>query len=155
MCSIGFAQSKISTDFYILDLPNGFQFKEFNKSREENSNSDVYEFLQDGKPKYLLYLLSNKLNDNHTAISIENIKNYVFDIGDLNILNTENVSGKIKIVATSNEYENLKSIIYVFQTGNILNRFLFLFPNEEAKSLFAAEVEELVKNHVSSKRTNW
>ena len=65
-------QQKLETSFYSFSKPKNTDVKFFNSSNEEIANTDVYEFRENDKPKYLLYLISNKLTSEYEPISKEN-----------------------------------------------------------------------------------
>ncbi|MPT34819.1 MAG: hypothetical protein E2604_06970 [Flavobacterium sp.] len=151
-----FAQTNINTEFYKVDLPKGSDFKVFAQSREETANIDVYEFTLDKKPKYLLYLLSNKLNEGHSPIVEENLDSYLSDLGnDIKVVSVEQLKGILKVIIKYHNNDYLTSIIYLSETGNILNRFVFIFPNEQTRDLFHEEIQSIALKNITCNKTGW
>jgi hypothetical protein len=149
-----YSQEKITTKFYSLQIPEKTSTKVFDTSHEELANVDVYQFNVDEKPKYILYLMSNKTKDGAIKVNLENYKNFLFDLGDINILDVENFDKKIKINFTYNNKNNINGIIYAYIKNDILNRFVFLLPNDSAKKTFGAEIDKMIENLMEVK-SNW
>ncbi len=140
------AQENIKTNFYKLNIPEKTTVKTFAKSHEELANIDAYQFNADEKPKYIMYLMSNKTNVEISSINTDNYKDFLFDLGDLKLSRIENLEDKLKINFTYSNKENIKGIIYMSVNNNILHRFVFLFPNENSIQIFQNEVDEMVNN---------
>ena len=68
------SQENIKTNFYKLNIPKNTTVKTFAKNHEELANIDAYQFNADEKPKYIMYLMSNKTNVEITSINIDNYK---------------------------------------------------------------------------------
>jgi hypothetical protein len=140
------SQENIKTNFYKLNIPKNTTVKTFAKNHEELANIDAYQFNADEKPKYIMYLMSNKTNVEITSINIDNYKDFLFDLGDLKLSRIENLEDKLKINFTYSNKENIKGIIYMSVKNNILHRFVFLFPNENSIQIFQNEVDEMINN---------
>lgn len=149
-----YSQEKITTEFYSLQIPNKTTTKVFDSSNEELANVDVYQFNIDQKPKYILYLMSNKTKDQSVIVNLDNYKDFLFDLGDINILDVEKFGNRIKINYNYNDKKNINGIIYINLKNDILNRFVFLLPNESAKTTFSKEIDEMVKNVIEIK-SSW
>lgn len=142
-----FGQEKLKTSFYSFYVPENSEAKFFNSSREEFANTDVYEFKESNKPKYLLYLISNKLTEDYNPLNIENHLNYLTDIENAEIISSEVIeNGKIQVKFKYIDNEQIMGIIFLTSTNNILNRFLFLFPNSELSKKFSEEVKNIFLN---------
>ena len=140
------SQENIKTNFYKLNIPENTTVKPFAKTHEELANIDAYQFNADEKPKYIMYLMSNKTNMEIASINIDNYKDFLFDLGDLKLSRIENLENKIKINFTYSNKENIKGVIYMSVKNNILHRFVFLFPNENSIQIFQNEVDEMINN---------
>lgn len=141
-----YSQEKIETQFYSLTIPQDTKVKAFDSAHEEIANIDVFQFNAGEKPKYILYLMSNKTNQIIESITIDNYKDFLFDLGDLKILSVENLKNKIKINYAYKDKENIKGVIYMYLTNDILNRFVFLLPNDNAKIKFQEEIDIMISN---------
>ncbi|MBO9584366.1 MAG: hypothetical protein J7574_09430 [Flavobacterium sp.] len=150
-CKI-YSQENLNTKFYNVKIPEKTIVKFFDSTNEELANIDAYQFISDEKPKYLLYLMSNKTNQAIDSVTIDNYKNFLFDLGDLKIGGIEDLDGKIKVSFTYSDNNEIKGIIYVYVINNILNRFVFLYPNQNAKDAFQKETNLLVKNIIEVKK---
>jgi hypothetical protein len=149
-----YSQDTIKTEFYSIRVPEKTSVKTFASTHEKLANIDAYQFIVNEKPKYILYLMSNKTNKEIVSVNIDNYKDYLFDLGDLKILGVEDLNEKIKIHFTYIDKENIKGIIYVSVNNDILNRFVFLLPNENAKEVFQKEIDKLV-NSVIEIKNHW
>lgn len=149
-----YSQENIKTEFYTLKVPEKTTIKTFDSTHEELANIDAYQFNVDEKPKYLLYLMSNKTNEGVTDVNIDNYKDFLFDLGDLKILGIEDFKGRIKISFSYKDKENIKGIVYASVKNDILNRFVFLLPNENAKNTFQKEIDLMI-NNVTEVKNNW
>lgn len=146
------SQENIKTEFYTLKVPERTSIKTFASTHEELANIDAYQFISDKKPKYILYLMSNKTNKEQVNINIDNYKDFLFDLGDLKVSGVEDLNGKIKIHFSYNDKKNINGIIYASVKNDILNRFVFLLPNENALKTFQKEIDEMINNIVEVKR---
>lgn len=138
------AQEFIETDFYKIKIPNNTTAKFFNSSAEEYAITSVYEFKQNNKPKYLFYLISNKLTDDYEPLNMYNYLSYISDMEEIEVLLVEVVNkDKIKINFKYKNDENIKGIMFLSITNNILNRFLFLLPKKELYEIFSNEINAI------------
>jgi len=74
-----YSQENIKTEFYYVKKPEKTIIKAFNSTHEEFANIDAYQFITDEKPKYILYLMSNRINIEITSINIDNFKDFLSD----------------------------------------------------------------------------
>lgn len=142
-----YSQEKISTQFYELNIPTNSDVKLFDKSCESLANIDVYQFAIEGKPKYILYMMSNKISDK-VKVNIDNYKDFLFDLGDLNVLDASYLGDKIKVSFIYNNKKNINGITYIYIQNDILNRFVFLLPNESARNAFSNEIEKMIESTI-------
>lgn len=70
----------------------------------------------------------------------------MFDLGELKISGVEDLNGKIKIHFSYADKQHINGIIYASVKNDILNRFVFLLPNENAKKIFQKEIDEMINN---------
>lgn len=145
------SQENIRTNFYQLKVPENTTVKIFAETHEELANIDVYQFNVAEKPKYILYLMSNKTNIEITTIDINNYKDFLFDLGSLKVSKIENLEKKLKINFLYTDKEKIRGIVYLSVKNNILNRFVFLFPNENANQVFQREVDEMMDSVIDIK----
>lgn len=145
------SQENIKTNFYQLKAPENTTVKTFAETHEELANIDVYQFNVAEKPKYILYLMSNKTNVEITTIDIDNYKDFLFDLGSLKVSRIENLEKKLKINFSYTDKENIRGVVYLSVKNNILNRFVFLFPNENANQIFQKEVDEMMNSVIELK----
>jgi hypothetical protein len=149
-----YSQEFIKTDFYNIKLPQSTIAKTFASTHEELSNIDAYQFIINEKPKYILYLMSNKTNVAISNINNDNYKDFLYDLGELKVVNIEIFKNKIKINFAYKDNDSIKGIVYLSITNDILNRFVFLLPNDKAKELFEREIDEIIYSIVEIKK-NW
>lgn len=149
-----YSQDSIKTEFYTLKVPEKTTIKTFASTHEELANIDAYQFITNEKPKYILYLMSNKTNKEISSINLDNYKDFLFDLGELKVSAIEDLNGIIKISFTYVDKENIKGIIYASVNNNILNRFVFLLPNESAKEIFNKEIDKIIEN-ITQIKHNW
>lgn len=148
-----YSQNDINTAFYNLKVPENTSIKTFTSTHEELANIDAYQFIFNEKPKFILYLMSNKTNKEIASVNIDNYKDFLFDLGDLKISGIEDLNGKIKILFTYADKQEIKGIIYANVNSNILNRFVFLLPNQSAKEAFQKEIDTIINNLVDLKKS--
>lgn len=149
-----YSQDIVETNFYSFKVPEKTIVKAFGSSNEELANTDVYQFIVNDNPKYLLYLISNKINTEVTNIDYENYNAFLSDIGDIRILGAEKLNNQFKIDFNYNDKENIKGIIFISVNNDILNRYVFLLPNEKAKEVFQDEIIKLV-NSITPIKNVW
>lgn len=147
------SQNKVVNNFYSLSSPANTNVKSFQSSHEELANIDSYQFFLEDKPKYIFYLMSNKLETSST-VSLENYKNYVFDLGELDITNTEMFNNFIKVYFNYKNKKSIEGVVYIGIRNNILNRFLLMYPNKSALYKFDKEVN-IMLNGVDYKKGSW
>lgn len=152
ICNNLYSQEDIKTEFYNIKVPQNTTVKTFASTHEELANIDAYQFIINEKPKYILYSMSNKTNVEISSINIDNYKDFLFDLGEIKVLGVEDLNKIMKIKFVYKDKENIKGIIYVSVTNDILNRFVFLLPNDKAKELFEKEINELVNNITEIKK---
>lgn len=148
-----YSQDKIKTAFYNLKVPEKTNTKTFASTHEELANIDAYQFITNEKPKYILYLMSNKTNKEIASVNIDNYKDFLFDLGNLKVSGIEDLNGKIKIFFTYVDKQEIKGIIYAYVNSDILNRFVFLLPNQSAKEAFQKEIDAIINNVVELKNS--
>ena len=146
-----YCQERLKTEFYDITIPENTIVKKFNSSHEDLANIDVYEFLINEKTKYIGHFMSNKLNIYIVSVDLDNYKDFLFDLGELNITAIENINGKVKISFSYFNNEHLRGIIYASISGDILNRYVFLFPVQNVKDMYQKEVDNLVFNVIELK----
>ncbi|WP_299117481.1 hypothetical protein [uncultured Winogradskyella sp.] len=149
------AQEAINTEFYNIELPKSTTFEKMNSSKEELSNVDVFKILnlENRQIKYLIYLMSNKLNVDF--ISEPNLNEYVGDIGEVEIVKKERIIFKEYDVYKLKMKlgDNISSIMYLTNINDVLYRLVFMIP----KKLFPdyeKEVESFFKSVIFLK-DNW
>lgn len=149
-----YSQENIKTAFYELNIPEKTSVKTFASTHEELANIDAYQFIVDEKPKYILYLMSNKTNKEQVNINMDNYKDFLFDLGDLKVSSVEDLGSKIKIHFSFNDKKNINGIVYASIKNDVLNRFVFLLPNENAKKTFIQEIDDMI-NNVTEVKSHW
>lgn len=142
------AQVTFDNKFYRLDIPKNTHIEIFKSTNEEEANVDVYKLITEGKPKYLLYLMSNKLNADVDSVTIDNCKEFLHDIGNLEITDVKTLANLIKIDFLYTENKKVVCTVYLSKTNNILNRFLFIFPNNNISTKFDNEINILLNSIV-------
>ena len=120
-----YSQEDIKTEFYKFKVPEKTIIKTFASTHEKFANIDAYQFITNEKPKYILYLMSNKTNKEISNINIDNYKDFLFDLGKLNVSGVENFSDVVKINFTYEDNDIIKGIVYVSVNKDILNRYVF------------------------------
>lgn len=149
------AQKSFETDFYNITIPENTTANLFNSSKEEFATTEVYEFKQNNKPKYLFYLISNKLLNNDEPLNLFNYSNYLSDIGNIEVLSAEKIEvNKIRITLKYNDNETVFGVMYFSVTNNILNRFLFLLPKAELHEMFSQEINKIFLD-IKYLKTEW
>lgn len=149
-----YSQENIKTDFYVLKVSEQTTVKAFASTHEELANIDAFQFIVDEKPKYILYLMSNKTNTEQVNINMDNYKDFLFDLGDLKVSSVEDLGSKIKIHFLFNDKKNINGIVYAYIKNDVLNRFVFLLPNDNAKITFTKEIDEMI-NNVAEVKSHW
>lgn len=147
------SQSKVDNAYYGLKVPPNTNVKLFQSTHESLANIDSYQFIVNGRPKYIFYLMSNKLAIPAT-VGMDNYNDFLFDIGDIDIINIEMFNNFIKVYFNYKNKNAIEGIVYIGITDNILNRFLIMYPNESALKSFDEEVNLMVKE-VDYKKSNW
>lgn len=147
------AQNKVANNFYSLSAPSNTNVKSFQSSHEELANIDSFQFFLEDKPKYIFYMMSNKLETSAT-VSLENYKDYVFDLGELDITNAEMFNSFIKVYFNYKNKKSIEGVVYIGIRNNILNRFLLMYPNKSALDKFDKEVN-IMLNDVDYKKSSW
>lgn len=151
--SIMTAQNKVENPYYSISIPSKTNVKLYQSSHESLSNIDSYQFLVDGKPKYIYYMMSNKLETSVT-VGMDNFNDFLFDIGDIDITNVEMFNDFIKVYFKYKTKNAIEGAIYIGIRGDILNRFLVMYPNASALKSFNEEVNLLLKD-VTYKKSKW
>ncbi|MBN9284144.1 MULTISPECIES: hypothetical protein [unclassified Flavobacterium] len=146
-----YSQTKFKTEFYTVTVPENTTYTMFNTTREAEANIDIYEFGADGKIKYLLYLMSNKMSG---AVKVDenNFEDFLTDLYELVITDIEKQDGNLKIYFSYNDSEFVRGIAYLSTENDVLSRFVFLLPNPDAKKTFSNEIDRMVTNIIKTKK---
>ncbi|WP_116787547.1 hypothetical protein [Flavobacterium psychrotrophum] len=147
------AQSNIENNFYLLPLPTGICAKLYQSTNEKQANIDSYQVTINTKPSYILYMMSNELQI-PTPVKIENVKDFLFDIGDIDVNKVENYKSFIKVYFKYKNNNTIDCVIYMMTTNNILNRFLLMYPGINAQNKFDLVVNSIIEG-VIYKKKNW
>ncbi len=143
----------IENTFYKIQVPVNTSIKAFQSTHEALASIDSYQFIVNGKPKYIFYMMSNKL-ETEVIVGLENYKDFLFDIGDIDITKAEIFNDLIKVYYNYTDKKAIEGVIYIGIRGNILNRFLLMYPNQSSLKTFDEEVDLIVKD-VDYRKTNW
>ncbi|WP_303302470.1 hypothetical protein [Flavivirga jejuensis] len=124
----------MKTKFYSIEIPESLTYERLKSDKEDLSNTDVFKIVDSKKQdiKYLIYLMSNKLNSNAETLSENNLNEYLKDLGKVEILNHE------KIFFKNSEIFKLKlslgkeiiGVVYLTNVNNVLYRMLFMVPDK-------------------------
>jgi hypothetical protein len=152
------AQKVIQTDYYRVILPSSTTFEKTNSNNEELSEVDVYQIInsENLKTKYLAYLMVNKLNADITSISEFNFEDYLKDIGNFKIIETES------IVRDNQKFYKLKlsldngiiGLVYISNMNEVLYRLFYMIPNEEYFTKYQKEISIMFKS-ADLLKSNW
>lgn len=145
-------QNKLETNFYEIKIPEKTTVKSFNSTHEEYANIEGYQFFLNDKPKYLIYLMSNKIIGEVGVINKANYKDFCGDIGTIEVSELKEDNDMIIVLFKYADKETVRGILYLKLTNNILDRFLFLLPNDTAYELFNKEIDDIVKNIIYKKK---
>lgn len=148
------AQNDIENSYYKFSIPKNTNVKPFKSTHEELANIDVYQFTIDEKPKYILFLISNKLTSDIKEVNVDNCMDFLFDLGEIEVSNTEPFNGIVKLHFKYIENNVIQGVLYIKTNNNILDRFLFLFPNESAYKSFNIEIDNILKS-ITDKQSKW
>lgn len=151
--SVMTSQNKVENAYYRLAVTANTNVKLFQSTHEGLANIDSYQFLVNEKPKYIFYMMSNKLETSLT-VGLDNYKDFLFDIGDIDITNAEMFNGFIKVYFNYKNKKAIEGVVYISVRGNILNRFLIMYPNKSALKAFDDEVNMIIKD-VNYKKNVW
>lgn len=143
-------QNILQNGYYNLELPKETSYQKVNSIKEESSNIDLYKIINTNnrQTKYLIYLMSNKLNANIKGISDYNFKDYLQDIGKAEILSSKSINFKneefykIKVGLDN----NVKGLMYITAKEGTLYRLFFMLPNEEYYSKYLEEITSIFKS---------
>uniref|UniRef100_UPI003A8DA0AD hypothetical protein n=1 Tax=Flavobacterium beibuense TaxID=657326 RepID=UPI003A8DA0AD len=141
----GKSQDKLENAYYILNLPNNTTVKLFQHTNEDFANIDSYKFFEGEKPKYVLYMMSNKLEADVT-VREDNYIDFLNDIGALNVTNVSRFNNFFKVNFNFKDREAIECVMYININGDILNRFLLMYPNKTILNNFENEVNIFLKN---------
>lgn len=110
--SIVMAQNKIENNFYSLSIPSATNVKPFQSTHEELANIDSYQFFLEDRPKYIFYMMSNKLETSAT-VSLDNYNDYVYDLGELEVVNAEMFNNFIKVYFNYKNKKAIEGVVYI------------------------------------------
>ncbi|WP_299557142.1 hypothetical protein [Seonamhaeicola sp.] len=143
------SQSVLQTDFYSIEIPEPLTYEKFKSDKEDLSNTDVYKIIDTKKEKikYLVYLMSNKLNYNAKTISEKNINEYLKDIGKSEILNIDKLLLKNKEVfkLKLSLDKEITGIVYLTSINDVLYRVLIMVPDKFFMN-FKKEIDSICTN---------
>lgn len=147
----------LRTDFFNIDLPINLSYEEMKSEKEDLSNTDVFKIndSEKDKLKYLVYLISNRLNDDAQKVSEENLSSFVKDLGKPEILENKKVSlndqdvFRLKLALS----DHITGIVYVTSVNNVLYRALFMVP-DKFLNLFEEEISSIMSS-VSFLKDDW
>lgn len=146
------AQKNIENSYYKLIIPHNTEVELFESTHEKSANIDSYKFFSNSKPKYILFMMSNKLEES-LNVNMDNYKDYIFDLDDLDVINACNFNTFIKIYFNYESNNIIKGVLYIGIRNDILDRFLFMFPDEKHLIKFESEINVMInstyyiKNH--------
>lgn len=151
------SQDILQTKFYSIEIPESLSYEKLKSDKEELSNTDVFKIINSKKQhvKYLIYLMSNKLNRNAETVSESNLNEYLKDLGEVELLNNE------KIFFKNSEGFKLKlslgkeitGVVYLTSINDVLYRILFMVP-DKFYSDFKEEIDLLLST-TSFLKDNW
>lgn len=148
-------QESFQTEFYRFTTSINSEVSVFNSVNEESSNINGYKFRENGRLKYIFYLISNKLNADNEVITIDNYKSFIFDLGDIEITSIDTNITPIKLVFNYKDNTKVTGLLYISINGNILNRFVLVLPNLEGiYEKYNDEINNLVQSTINMK-SNW
>ncbi|EZH73168.1 hypothetical protein ATO12_19370 [Aquimarina atlantica] len=143
-------QTSLKNSSHALELPKATVFEKMNSTKEETSNVDVYKITlaNNDQPKYLIYLMKNKLNKEINSISDYNFEDYLKDVGKAEILS------KDLIIFKNREYYKVKvdfgnkvqGVLYITVKDDNLYRLLFMLPNSEYYVKYSKEITSIFES---------
>ncbi|KAF2514152.1 hypothetical protein E0W68_13790 [Flavobacterium salilacus subsp. salilacus] len=139
------AQKKIENSYYRLIIPHNTEVELFENTHEKLANIDSYKFFSNSKPKYILFMMSNKLEES-VDVEMDNYKDFIFDIEDIDVVKADNFNTFIKIYFNYKSNNIIKGVLYIDTRNDILDRFLFMFPNEKHLVKFESEIDIMIDN---------
>jgi hypothetical protein len=151
LSSLCMAQNKLENNFYAIKVPEKTTFKSFNSTHEEYANIEGYQFFLNDKLKYMIYLMSNKMLGEVEEINKDNYQEFCGDIGAIEVSEIKEDNDMVRLLFKYTDQEKVRGIIYLKLTNNILDRFLFLLPNDKAYELFNKEIDDIVKSIIYKK----
>lgn len=130
------SQETLNTSFYKLELPTATSYEYVNSTSENSANINIYKVLDDDskKVKYLVYLMSNKLNEPFSENI--NVESYLSDIGDYELLKSEKYfkGDKKHFELTLKMEENIIAAMYLTASNDVLYRVLVMIPEMQFES---------------------
>lgn len=160
LCVFGFAESQeiLNTDFYSLQLPANTAFKKVNETKEDLANIDVFNFVNEktDRTKYLIYLMSNKMEVDVSSISDREIEDYLFDIQpkSINQVNSFTKEGRKWHKVKVSFEDGIIGSIYLTIVNDVLHRLFFMIPNESFYTNHISEIEAIMVT-VKLLKSNW
>jgi len=145
-----YSQNKIENTYCNMLVSDSINFEPFKKINEEKGFIDSYKLLVNSKPICVLFLMFNKL-EAQVNVGEENYKDYIFDIGELNVLKTEQEDTYLKIYYKD---KKVQGIIYLESKNDILYRFVFMFPNEDYLLKYD-KIADSMFSSIEYKKSTW
>ena len=138
------AQKSINNRFYEVSIQNGSDITSFKSVQENDASIEGFKISSNGKLKFIIYLMSNKLLSTESPITTENYIDYISDLGDINVTAVDLNDNAVKVSFRYVKDEKVGGTIFIAKTGNVLNRLTFVIPvdfmnnelNEEVKAIF-------------------
>ncbi|KGO86455.1 hypothetical protein Q765_11290 [Flavobacterium rivuli WB 3.3-2 = DSM 21788] len=89
--------------------------------------------------------MSNKLNSSDEVITLENYKSFIFDLGEIEITKIDFNVNPLKINFDYKGNNKVEGLLYISIINNILNRFLFILPNQKKSGVDrSSEINEII-----------
>ena len=147
------AQSIHETEFYDFILPSGDTSSPYQSIKEEFSNIDSFVLSHNKTPKYLIFVMSNKLTNDFDGLNISNYMDYLNDLGAITVTSAKETDGFIVIKFIDHKKENISYTAYLSSNNDILNRFVFFIPRTVG-DMYDNEIRGIIKS-IKYKRLQW
>ena len=147
------SQNIVENRFYKITLPLSAQAKPYQLNEEPLSNIESFKIVTDQKLRYILYLMSNKLEAPVSEVNTENYEDFLIDLGSIEVISVEQIDSFVKVIYRFSG-ESFAGVCLIGKTNDILNRFVWMVPDEKVINNLAAEISSISKS-IEYKRAEW
>ena len=144
---------QFGNEFYHIAVPDNSVARLVGEDDTSDSNTDVFELSNGIKTvKYLMYVTSEKSTT--SSLTLDNANTYLKDLDHPTVESKTLTNGKIKFELSYTSNENLRYTVYLWKTGNIVNRLMFFYAKASDQIAYSSEANQIIAS-LNEQKSSW